>query len=101
MINNGFINKIDASGYVSDFACHAPKEQNKIGDHFGVSQLGLSGRRDLQGHGLRGLAEISLFKSDSLDNGDRDGEHQYELPEVRYEPKTNETAFWLDVVPGI
>lgn len=76
-------------------------KKNKSRSNSRLSRFGMSGRRDLPGDGFQGAENLQMQDSDSMDKHSRIGEHQHQLLESGNGPQIPQTAFWLDVVPGV
>lgn len=101
MNNYGFNGKIVAANHASDDAWQARSEKNKNRDHTRGAQLGLPGRGDLQGNGIREYENVQMSESDGMADGDEKRDVEGQFLEIGNGLQVRKTAFWLDVVPGI
>ena len=101
MLNYGFNNSINPASTTTGDAWQGHTEKNKDGDHSGLAQFGVPGSRDLQGDGVWGFEEIQMPESDGVAYADEKRNAAVQFPEVGNGAQVRQTAFWLDVVPGV
>ena len=101
MLNYGFKYQIDAANHASGDAWQARTEENKDRDHTWCAKFRVPGCRDLPGTGIRRSEKLQMPESDSMADGDENREPEGQLLEIGNGLKVCQTAFWLDVIPGI
>ncbi len=101
MINYGINNSNSTACIGTHDAGPSTSKKNKSGSNPGLSRIGMPRRRDLPGNGLQDAEYMQMQDSYSLDKHDRIGKHQHQLLEVGNGLQVRQTAFWLDVVPGV
>lgn len=101
MLNYGFNNDIGAANHASGDDWQARSEKNKNRNHTRVAEFGMPGSGDMQGDGAWRHEEIQMPEGDSVVDVDEGWEAPGQFFEVGNGFKIRQTAFWLDVVPGV
>ncbi len=101
MINYGFNNSNGTARLSTCDAEPQPSTKDKGRRNPRLPRIGMSGCGDLPGNGLQRADNLQMQENNGVDNGEGVREYQHQLLEIGDGPQVRQTAFWLDVVPGV